>query len=59
MSTLSELVSETTVIKNNLSTCHSNLKTKLQEKGVEVSDSDKITDLINKIDDIQSGCFFS
>lgn len=59
MPTLSELVSETTTIKNNLNTCHSNLKTKLEKKGVAVSSSDKITDLINKIDSIKSGCYFS
>lgn len=54
MATLSNLVTETTNIKNNLITCHTNLKNKLELKGVAVSSTDKMTDLINKIDDIKS-----
>lgn len=54
MSTLKELVDETSSIKTDIVTCHSNLKEKLVEKGAEVSDSDKMLTLINKIDDLSS-----
>lgn len=54
MATLSQLVAETTTIKNNLTTCHTNLKTKLQNKGVSVVSTDKMSTLINKIDSIPS-----
>ena len=50
MATLQELVNETTNIKNELVTCHTNLKNSLIEKGVECSDTDKMSTLINKIE---------
>lgn len=52
MTTLKNLVDETTNIKNELVTCHTNLKNNLIEKGVECSDSDKLINLIDKIDNI-------
>ena len=54
MATLSALVAETTTIKNTLTTCHTNLKTKLTNKGVSVSSTDKLSTLINKIDNLSS-----
>lgn len=55
MATLSSLVAETTTIKNNLTNCHTNLKNILKEKGVSVSSSDKMTDLIKKVKSISTG----
>lgn len=55
MATLSELVSKTTQIKNDLTTCHAKLKTNLTGKGVTVSSSDKMLTLVNKINDIKVG----
>lgn len=55
MSTLKNLVDETTNIKNELKTCHTNLKTNLINKGVKVLGTDKIVDLISKIDEIKLG----
>lgn len=55
MATLSELVSKTTEIKNDLATCHAQLKTNLTGKGVTVSSSEKMLTLINKINDIKTG----
>lgn len=55
MATLSELVSKTTEIKNDLATCHAKLKTNLTGKGVTVSSSDKMLTLVNKINDIKVG----
>lgn len=52
MATLKNLVDETTNIKNELVTCYSNLKNNLIEKGVECSDTDKMSSLIDKIGDI-------
>ena len=49
MATLKSLVDETTNIKNELVICHSNLKNNLIEKGVECSDTDKMSSLIDKI----------
>lgn len=49
MSTLKALVDETTNIKNELVTCHSNLKNNLIKKGVECSDTDKMSSLIDNI----------
>lgn len=54
MSTLKALVDETTNIKNELVTCHTNLKNNLISKGVECSDSDKMSSLIDKIGDISN-----
>ena len=52
MATLKSLVDETSNIKNELKTCHTNLKNNLSAKGIGVSSSDKIPSLINKINDI-------
>ena len=49
MATLKNLVDETTNIKNELVTCHTNLKNNLISKGVECSDSDKMSSLIDKV----------
>lgn len=53
MATLKNLVDETTNIKNELKTCHSNLKNNLIAKGVEVLPSDKMPTLISKINNIK------
>ena len=55
MATLKILVDETTNIKNELVICHSNLKNNLIKKGVECSDTDKMSSLIDKIDGIVVG----
>ncbi len=55
MSTLKQLVDETTNIKNELKTCHANLKNNLTEKGVECSDTDKLSSLANKVGEIELG----
>ncbi|MGX4600237.1 hypothetical protein [Faecalimicrobium sp. JNUCC 81] len=55
MSTLKNLVDETTNIKNDLVTCHTNLKNNLISKGMEILDSDKIPSLINKVGNIELG----
>lgn len=55
MSTLKELVNETTNIKDELKTCHANLKTNLIEKGVEYSDTDKLLSLVGKVGEIELG----
>ena len=55
MSTLKELVNETTNIKNELKTCHTNLKSNLIEKGVECSDTDKLLSLVDKVGEIKLG----
>ena len=54
MATLKSLVDETSNIKNELVECHTNLKNTLIAKGVECSDTDKISSLIDKIGDITS-----
>ena len=54
MATLKSLGDETTNIKNELKTCHTNLKNNLIAKGVECGDSDKISNLIDKVGDITS-----
>ena len=53
MATLKSLVDETSNIKNELDECHTNLKTNLVAKGVECSATDKMLNLINKINYIQ------
>ena len=53
MATLKNLVDETTNIKNELVACHTNLKNNLSAKGVECSDTDKISSLIDKINNIK------
>ena len=53
MATLKSLVDETTTIKDELVTCHSNLKNNLTEKGIECSDADKMSSLIDKVNYIQ------
>lgn len=55
MSTLKQLVGETTNIKNELITCHANLKTNLIDKGVECSNTDKLLSLANKVGEIELG----
>lgn len=49
MATLKQLVDETTNIKNELISCHSDLKNNLINEGVEILDSDKMSDLIDKL----------
>ena len=56
MATLKQLVDETTNIKNELIDCHTDLKNNLINKGVEVTNNDKMSNLIDKINDI-SGVF--
>ena len=53
MATLKSLVDETTNIKNELVECHANLKNTLTEKGISISSSDKIQDLIEKINALE------
>lgn len=55
MTTLKQLVDETTNIKNELVTCHANLKTNLIDKGVECRDTDKLLRLANKVGEIELG----
>lgn len=55
MSTLKQLVDETTNIKNELKTCHTNLKSNLMKKGVECSDTDKLLNLVGKVGEIELG----
>lgn len=55
MSTLKQLVNETTNIKNELITCHANLKNNLIEKGVECSDTDKLLSLVGKVKGVSTG----
>ena len=52
MATLKSLVDETTNIKDELVECHTNLKNNLIAKGVECSDNDKISSLIDKVNNI-------
>ena len=54
MATLKNLVDETTNIKNELATCHTNLKNNLISKGVECSDADKMSSLIDKVNEFPS-----
>lgn len=53
MATLNNLVDETTNIKNELKTCHTNLKNNLSSKGVTVSPSDKMGALCTKVGTIE------
>jgi hypothetical protein len=55
MATLKSLVDETTVIKNELKSCHTNLKNNLIAKGVECSDTDKMSSLVNKVGSVGVG----
>lgn len=55
MATLKNLVDETTNIKNELVVCHTNLKNNLLLKGVEVANQDKISTLINKVNNVETG----
>lgn len=54
MSTLKELVNETTNIKDELKLCYSNLSNALTEKGIEVSSEYKMSTLIGNINNIDS-----
>ena len=55
MTTLKSLVYETTNIKDELKTCHSNLSSALTSKGVEVTSEDKMSSLIGKVANIELG----
>ena len=55
MATLKQLVDETTKIKNELKTCHTNLKNNLIDKGVDCNSSDKLLSLANKVGEIELG----
>lgn len=55
MATLKNLVDETTNIKNELKTCHANLKNNLIEKSIECSSTDKLLSLVNKVGEIELG----
>ena len=57
MATLKNLVDETTTIKDELVTCHSNLKNNLTEKGIECSDADKMSSLIDRVRNIATAHF--
>ena len=50
MATLKSLVDETTNIKNEIVECHSNLSSILTSKNVEVTEEDKLSNLIGKVD---------
>ena len=52
MSTLKQLVDETTNIKNELVTCHANLKNNLLHKNIDFLPTDKFSTLISKIKNI-------
>ena len=54
MATLKSLVDETGNIKNEIKTCHTNLKNNLSTKGVNISSSDKLRDLVDKIENIST-----
>lgn len=53
MSTLKQLVDETTNIKNELIACHTDLKNSLTKKGIKVLETDKMLNLIVKISNIK------
>ena len=54
MTTLKQLVNETTNIKNELTRCYDNLRANLTNKYVEVSNNDKLSSLISKVLDINT-----
>ena len=54
MSTLKELVNETTNIKNELVACHTNLKNNLIDKGVVCSSTDKLLSLVDKVGEVET-----
>ena len=54
MSTLKQLVDETTNIRKEIVNCYSSLKTNLTNKYVEVSNNDKLSSLISKVLDINT-----
>lgn len=55
MTTLKQLIDETTNIKDDLISCYNSLKTNLTDKGIEVPASAKMLTLINMVGDITSG----
>lgn len=55
MSTLKNLVNESTNIKNELIACYNNLKNNLISKGVQYSESDKLFDMVEKVGAIEAG----
>ena len=59
MATLKSLVDETSSIKDELKTCHVNLKNNLIEKGVECSEDNKMSSLIDKVSGIKMKRFIS
>ena len=52
MATLKSLVDETTNIKNELKSCHTNLKNNLVNKGVSIASTDKLSTLVDKINNL-------
>lgn len=52
MSTLKQLVDETTNIKNELKICHTDLKDNLIEKGINALSSDKLAILVEKVKEL-------
>lgn len=54
MHNFKQLVDETVNIKNELVRCHTDLKNNLIDKGVEVTDSDKMSNLIGKVNSINT-----
>lgn len=52
-STLKELVDETGLIKNDLVNCRNNLKNNLSAKGMDVSGTDKMQVLVDKVNEIE------
>ena len=52
MATLKNLVNETTNIKNDIVTCHSSIIEKLNNKGIDAKQDEKLLSLINKIGNI-------
>ena len=53
MATLKNLVDETTNIKNELKTCHTDLRNSLVSLGVECNVNDKLSDLVSKTNEIK------
>lgn len=54
MSTLKSLVDETTNIKNELVTCHTDLKTILTDKSIDLTGNEKLLDLISEVGNISN-----
>lgn len=54
MSTLNEITTQLDSIKTDVVTCHTNLKSNLTAKGVTVETTDKMSNLINKVNDLNT-----